>query len=306
MSKRTPPQDAYFFRAQSVAIINQGDKDGGTRKFSGIAYTGKPLRHPFWENVAFDLSSTTAADPTPVLVEHDRAQRAGFATLDITEEQIGIAAGVLLANATGQSVAADSDAGFPWQLSVHIEPGSVERLEPGQKASVNGHELTGPAHIFRNNLIREVSFTPTGVDHQTSAAAMSAGGHHPAKEDHIMPTVEELQAQVNELKASIDAITARAETAEQALETQRTEARMSAVKALFSDTGREYSEEAGKPYMEMSETTFAAVSADLRKAKPAAPEHLFRSHADNGTDHEDKSKKFSMKPSDIYAQRRAS
>ena len=69
-------------------------------------------------------------------------------------------------------VAKLSDEGFPWQMSVHIDPERVEKLSKNKTTFVNGQKVTGPANIFRNSKIREVSFTPTGMDDRTHAYVM--------------------------------------------------------------------------------------------------------------------------------------
>jgi hypothetical protein len=154
---------------------------GGLRRIKGVAYSGDLLRHPYWGAVIFDLSTTEAPKPVPVLIEHDRAQRAGVCSLTIGK-RIDIADGHLLANDAGRAVAAEADAGFPWQLSVHIEPREVQMLSAGESVDVNGRKVEGPAAVFRNSLIREVSFTPTGVDSNTSAAVFSTAGRAQASE----------------------------------------------------------------------------------------------------------------------------
>jgi len=66
-------------------------------------------------------------------------------------------------------------------------------------------------------------------------------------------------------------------------------ARETAVKALFSDTGREYKPEAAAPYLDplaMPEALFASVSADLRAAaKQKLPGALFSHVATGDGDH---------------------
>jgi len=293
---KTLPQDAFLFRATPATI--QTSKGDGTsvRKFTGIPYSGKPIRHSYWGVVAFDLSATDAPDPTPVLVEHDRDKRAGFATLDITDTHIQISDGTLLNNADGEAVASESDAGFPWQMSIHIQPGSIEEIAAGETIAVNGNTIHGPASIWRNNLIREVSFTPTGVDSETSAAALSGGATPPINPDNeeTRMELEELKQEVADLKASLaDEKTAR-EAAEQkatdataALDAKNRETRLSAVKDMFKDLGRDFSEDAAKPYMDMTTDVFSAVVADMKAAKPQPSNTLFSSQADNGQNPEE-------------------
>jgi hypothetical protein len=272
---------------------------GGKRKFSGIAYSGDPIRHPYLGQVVFDLSTTTAHDPTPILLNHRDAQRVGFARLSFSDQGIAIEDGELLSNSDAQAVAADSDDGFPWQMSVYIEPGSVEAIEAGVTASVNGREVVGPANIWRNNFIREVSWTPTGVDYNTSAQALSAHGRslpegNPAKEDDDMK-LEELQAKYEALEAKFSAIEAerdaekqRADEAEKAIREALTAARLSAVKDLFAATGDEFTEDAAAPFMSMDDSTFSAVSermkgmAEKLGASGGNSDILFQDQADQG------------------------
>ena len=123
------PSEAFRFAtpANFQEPVSNQDGDAVAGKFSGVAYSGDPVtRHWYWGTVAFDLTSTSAPGRVPVLVEHDRKQRAGFAALNITDHRIEIADGTLMDTTLGREIYAESKAGFPWQLSVDIHPGSVE------------------------------------------------------------------------------------------------------------------------------------------------------------------------------------
>lgn len=315
MDKRTAPHpsQAWQFKAEPAVLAA---KKEGPRKVGGTCYSGNPLRHPYWGVVVFDLSTTQANEPTPLLIGHDRNQRAGFASLDIQAGAIAIKDGTLLDNPHGQAVASESDAGFPWQMSVHIEPASIEELKAGGQATINGQTINGPAVIFRNNRIREVSFTPTGVDNDTDALALSATTFTPTttQEDSDM-NIEELKAKVTELETGLQASQAaaeaekkRADDAEAALAGLKASTRIEQVKELFAAIGREYSDEAAKPYLGMDETAFAAVSADMKASKPQVPDSLFSAHATAGQSGQesDQGEKLSLDPSKIYAARRIS
>lgn len=296
------PDSAYQFKASAINVHGAAtaEQKNGPRKCAGECYSGDVVFHPFWGQVIFDLSTTKAPSRTPLLINHNRDKRAGHAALSI-DQSITIADGTLLSNEHGQEVANDSDEGFPWQMSVHIEPGSVEEIKAGVETTVNGRSVSGPASIWRNNLIREVSFTPTGVDSNTSALAMSAGAGHTINqttEDQAMD-LKELEAKVDELSAQLSAATTRANTAEAALEEQRKGARLSAVKSLFEATGRQFSDEAAKPYLDMDDTMFAVVSSDLR-ATVSQGGHLFSEHATSGASG-DKGNTFSLSPEAIYS-----
>jgi len=294
MKTKIPPQ-AYQFRVTPPELAQRTDVDEAQgeepRRFRGVGYTGKALRHPYWGVVVFDVAGTRANSPTPILVDHNPAKRAGFATLSFENGQITIDEGTLLDNEHGAAIAAESDQGFPWQMSVYIEPERVEELAAGATTEVNGQAVHGPANIFRGNFIREVSFTPTGVDYETTAEALSAAAAvstTPQDEEPTM-TLEELQEQNAALQASLDAANerasaaeARAQAAEDAVQQVKKDQRMSAVRELFSAIGKDYSDEAAAPYAAMDDAAFAAVSEQMKALAHKAPEELFSAQAESG------------------------
>lgn len=296
----SPERLGYLFQAQPAHFKTTPPEGKGPRRFVGVAYSGEAVRHPFWGRVVFDLSSTRAHDPTPVLLNHSDNMRVGKARLGFDDGRIDIADGTLLDNEHARQVAADSDQGFPWQMSVYIEPGSVEEVQPGSEAEVNGRTVTGPAQVWRNNFIREVSFTPCGVDYNTTAQAMSAAraafGTQPQPQEDRSMNVDELKAQVDSLKAKLSAAEqaadiekARADAAEQAVADATKAARLSAVRDLFARTGQEYSDDAAAPYLDMPDAAFSAVRDQmLTLAKPAGGNRddspLFSAQAAGGRD----------------------
>ena len=284
MEKTKPvPAAALRFDTAAPLALTAAETADSPRTFAGVAYSGDVIRnHFYWGHVVFDLASTTAPDKVPVLVEHARAQRAGVGQIAIGQD-IRIT-GSLLANTHGQNVAADADAGFPWQLSVHIEPGSVEEVATGVAASVNGRDFTGPLTIFRNSLIRETSFTPTGADSHTSARVFSGAPelHIPvfSTEDRTMS--DQQDPRIAALETDLAAANARAEAAEQALAGIKASAREADIRTMFAAMGREYSAEAAKPYFQIDDAAFAVVMADMKAAAPKHSPHLFHDTATSG------------------------
>lgn len=291
MNTKNVPCEALRF--ESAVSIAAGEGESAARRFEGVAYSGHEITgHWYWGKVIFDLATTEAPAKLPALIGHDRNMVVGFAdTVKITDK-ITVEGPLSDVTPHGKQVAAMSDEGFPWQMSVHIEPGSVEEIKSGATVHVNGHQFAGPGYVFRNARIREVSFTPTGWDDKTSARAMSNEGgviinvtsheENAMELEQLQRQVADLTTQITGLQASADAATARADAAEAALADQQRAARVEQVRALFAATGREYSDEAAAPYIAMDATLFAAVSADMKAIKPAAPESLFRTQADDG------------------------
>lgn len=173
MPKDHKKPNIYLLSEVNVADAPTGEQ-GLPRKFSGIANSGKPFNH-YGEMVIVDLTDIQYKANVPALLLHDRAQRAGFGTLSVTNNQLLID-GTLLDNQFGREVAEESDAGFPWQMSAHINANSITELGQNETATVNGQTVTGPMVILKNCSVSEISFTPTGVDNETSAVALGDDG----------------------------------------------------------------------------------------------------------------------------------
>ncbi len=287
-----PPRDAVgvYLEAPAPSFVasNAAGDTNRKRTFSGIAYSGDTVS--YWgESMVIDLSSIILPDPCPILMNHDRDRPVGFGRLIVRDNALH-AEGTLLSNDEARSLAASADDGFPWQFSIHAEPGTVEEVTAGATVQVNGRQIAGPITIFRQSRIRELSFTPTGVDYRTEAHVLSAPipySLQPAAKGNTMPTIEELQAQIVQLstqaktsEAEIKAANDRAETAEKALAKHKRDARLSAVKSVFAELGRPIEDKDAEVYLSMPDAAWDRVAADLSKAKPAnAPDHLFSEQA---------------------------
>ena len=141
------------------------------RTFSGVANSGKPFTYQ-GKRAIVDMASLTLSDKVPALLLHDRNQRVGFGKLSIKDNALVID-GQLLDNDHAKSIIKDASAGFPWQMSAHVNSDDSYELSEGQSVTVNGHTIEYPCTILKNAVIREVSFTPTGVDNHTSAVILS-------------------------------------------------------------------------------------------------------------------------------------
>ena len=266
---------------QFSTVEGEGGAATGTkRKFSGTAYSGDVIdNHWYWGNVIFDMATMTVPAKLPALIDHARSKRAGYVTDSAIDNTKGFTVnGVLLSNEDGKSVAQDSDEGFPWQMSVHIEPKSIEEFAAGEQVLVNGRQFTGPLTVFRNSTIVEVSFTATGQDSNTAAVAMSRGGvQQPSSTGDSLMTPEQIAAMQQEnatLKASNTALTAERDAARTDLEKFSKERRENDIKNLFSDVGREYKADDAevKAFSDMPQAAFDVMAGMLRSQfkKPAA------------------------------------
>lgn len=252
-------QKQYCFQLGQLNVdASQDDKK--KRTFSGVAYSGDVITdHWYWDRIIFDLDSMQINGRIPALLEHSPKQRAGAINSHTIDHQDGLKVqGDLMSNEFGTQVAQDSDDGFPWQMSVRIEPTSIEDVEKGE-VFVNGKVHQAPITVFRGGRIREVSFCALGADDNTSAVAAS---HSPKqftkKEDTDVTELEQANAKIKEL-----------ETKNSELETQNkqfaADKREAEIKTLETELKKEFSAEDKVKFSSLDDTSFGFMSAQLRQ-----------------------------------------
>lgn len=261
--KPDPPSSVYQFKT-NLFDIEKSIEEGKKRTFNGVAYSGEVIQgHYYWGDVIFDLDTIQMKTPLGALIDHDTGRRAGVVRSFTKDNQGGLkVSGDLLSNKNGQEVAQDSDEGYPWEMSIYIVPGSIEEVDRGE-VEVNGKTLKAPITIFRNGVIREVSFCALGADDNTSAVAAS---HTPKQftkqEDTDVTELEKEKAARIEAEQQRDA--AQNEL-KQFKETKRTED----IAALETELKTQFSAEDKTAYTAMDDTTFSFAAKQLRQFSAA-------------------------------------
>lgn len=272
-------------------------------QFVGVAYSGGVIEnYRDYGDVAIDLSTLKVPSrPVFALVNHDKNQRAGKAQLANDGTQVNLSGSFSRSTDSGKQVSAEFAEGAPWEFSVGLQA-KIERFGVPKQMVLNGQTMTVNA-VLRNAKVREVSFVPAGADSETQAIAFAR--NNSLEEVSLMDTNEvtalqskldtanqliaDLQVKLSaaevehgkaiaslehslgeEVKRSLD-FSLRAETAESELNQVRCGIRVDAVKSLFAAIHREYSEEASKPYVELSDSAFALLSADVMAFQPTPP-----------------------------------
>ncbi len=279
MPEQKPLKDVAF----SAAVEFAAPTDDQPRRFSGLAYGGGVITdHPLFDRVAFDLASTKVATPLFALLEHDPMQRAGI----IQEAAIGDGiriAGRMLGTPAAIEIVRDAGDGAPWQMSVRIKPGKVDQVPAGKSIALNGQTFSGPLTVFRNNRVRETSFCAMGADDTTSAQVFSIGrpdapttreapSMDQAEHDRIVAENATALAAANAAiateKARADTLQTQFSALQEQIASDCKARRTEAVKELFKAAGKEFTDDAARPYVDMPEASFAAVAADMRARKP--------------------------------------
>ena len=285
----------YCFQVGNLNV-DQAEEGKKKRTFSGVAYSGEVITdHWYWDRIVFDLDSMQIKGRIPALLDHSTRQRAGAINSHSIDHQNGLTvSGDLMSNEFGTQVAQDSDDGFPWQMSVRIEPSAVEEIQAGASVTVNGKLHQGPITVFRGGRIREVSFCALGADDNTNAVAAS---HSPKQfnqpEDTDVTELEKAQAKITELEGQVNTLTEQNKQFAAAK-------REAEITALGKDLGKEFSAEDVEEMKKLDDSAFAFSAKQLRQFSagsqqpPATPQtqqtpsvnpafaHLFTHQANPG------------------------
>lgn len=181
-TKKQVPSGACRFRGEDFVQLELDDSappegQKGPRKFRMVANTGKVISsHGWWGALGIDLDGVAFKQKLPALKDHDTEKPVGFTTKVERSDAGLVAEGQLLDTEHARQVTELADQGFPWQASVRFEPVRVQVLVEGEEAEVNGQTMTGPGHVLRESVLREVTFTALGADDDTTAEPLAKGG----------------------------------------------------------------------------------------------------------------------------------
>ena len=252
-------QNKFLFAVSALDIAKA--EEGKKRTFKGTAYAGGRVDgHWFWgrSGVVFDLEGIEIQTPTPLLGEHFSTSRIGVVNQVSTSNGIHVE-GIFLSNPEAQQFTQDSDDGFPFQMSMFIDPGSIEEVLQGQTVQVNGQSFTGPVAVFRNNRIREFTICSTGADRNTSIKAFSGKPNlNQPKEDTDVTELEQAKEALK--KAETERDNAQAE-----LKQFKAQKRAEDIAALEAELKTQFSADDKTAYTNMDDSVFAFTAKQLRQ-----------------------------------------
>lgn len=152
------------------AEIEAAEGVSSVPKFTMKAYTGGAMNvGGFFRPVVVDLAGMKSSKSVPIFRGHDPDKIVGHGEASITANDISATGLISAENDHSREVIASSKNGFPWQASIGASVEEFEPLKEGQKATVNGKTVNGPALIARKSTLNEISFVPLGADRRTSA-----------------------------------------------------------------------------------------------------------------------------------------
>ena len=281
MPEMNEERSKLLFNASSMEVL-QPEGESKKRKFKGVAYAGGRVDgHWYWgrSGVVFDLDGIEIDKPTALLEEHFSSGRVGVVKQVSTTGKIEVE-GDFLSNTKAKEIVQDSDDGFPFQMSMYIDPGSIEEVSNGKSVVVNGQTFEGPITVFRQNRIREFTICTTGADRNTSINAFS-GKQQTKQEDTNVTELE--QAKEAQKQAEEQRDDALAE-----LNKFKADQRAENIASLQKELNTTFSAEDLKSYTDMDDAVFAFTAKQLRQfsgkqepQKQGLPSQLF-SHQANG------------------------
>lgn len=249
----------YLFNASAIEVPKA--EEGQKRKFKGTAYAGGRVDgHWYWgrSGVVFDLDGIEIDKPTALLEEHFGSSRIGVVQTVDTDGKIDVS-GDFLTNAKAQEIVQDSDDGFPFQMSMMIDPGSIEEVSQGKTVIVNGQSFEGPITIFRQNRIREFTICSTGADRNTSIKAFSGKANpNPTKEDTDVTELEKAQQAKEQAERERDDALAE-------LKQFKAQKRADEITALETELKTQFSAEDKTAYTNMDDSVFTFAAKQLRQ-----------------------------------------
>jgi hypothetical protein len=164
---------------KSVVNLQFTESEGvKTPQLQMVAYSGGIIAgHWYWGDLAIDLEGMSIPKTKiPILEDHSTSMKIGFATKFSKENnQLTVVESSFIDTPESLKFREASGAGFPYEASIYAKPSTVQTLNAGETAMVNGYEMKGPGSIWRKCTLKEASVCTFGYDTNTSSAAMSDG-----------------------------------------------------------------------------------------------------------------------------------
>ena len=180
-----PPDEVHLVAPLAITAAGESEPKGLPR-FTMVAYTGGLMRitgfpHP----VVVDLQGLAIqTESLPIRLDHKSTQGVGHTIrIAVVWSESGggqvVAEGLISRDTSwARDVAKSGTNGFPWQASIGASVVEAEFVPAGRTVIVNGRDFTGPLHVVRKSVLKEISFVDSGADTATRAT-IAANRNHP-------------------------------------------------------------------------------------------------------------------------------
>ena len=161
-----------FVTMTATPTIEAASDEKQLPRFRMVAYTGGVMRiEGFPRPVVVDLAGLEIPNQNiPIRLDHERRQGVGHTQRVAVENGTLVAEGLISRDTSwARDVARSGVNGFPWQVSIGAAVVEAEFIPAGGTIQVNGQTFTGPVHVVRRAILKEISFVDSGADSETSA-----------------------------------------------------------------------------------------------------------------------------------------
>jgi hypothetical protein len=144
-----------------------------------LARTGDGISHWYWGQLVQDFAGMQLLkDRLALDYCHDPGDIVGYAEHWTHESGDLVCDGTLLTEQSERaaSVVNLARAGVPFEASISFQPLSVEYLDSGQSATVNGRLVDGPAAVVRSWILTGLAVCPRGADPNTKTELAAGEG----------------------------------------------------------------------------------------------------------------------------------
>ena len=192
MSETEAINDIEFIDASASLDFADGGEVKKPGTYSGVAYSGGPLRLPNFEHHVFiDIETATFSAPQPALRDHNVEKTIGQHNPDREQATLIVRDGrFTVDNPHTREIVDASRQGHSWQLSVGGTGGLKRMLRPRESGTINGRNVTGPAIFVYGFEWRETSFVGVGSDSETKVAIAAKGASEMTTETEL-PTADD-------------------------------------------------------------------------------------------------------------------
>ena len=195
-----------FVTMRGPLTVEAAESEKALPQFRMVAYSGGRMRiagfpHPVVVDLAgLDIPSQNL----PIRLDHERRQGVGHTHRVTVENTPGggqlVAEGLISRDTSwARDVARSGANGFPWQASIGAAVVEAEMVPAGLSVKVNGQSFTGPVHVVRRAVLKEISFVDSGADTGTTAriAAQDKESHAMSDKDATTPQTKDTPEQAS-------------------------------------------------------------------------------------------------------------
>jgi len=172
MEKTIDLKDAQCTSFSLLAPVQFASEEEKKGEFVIEAYTGEVVDR-YWGKLAVSVDGMKAKKNMPILRDHTSSLIVGYSNKNWKDSSFFVSGKFSGVTDTAKEVSALAGEGFPWQASIGVRPLKIMSIEDGGKMEVNGKTLHGPAEVWLESEVLEVSFVPLGADGRTSVSVFS-------------------------------------------------------------------------------------------------------------------------------------